>query len=151
MEDPREDWPRLGSYVVSARKGAGFGTRRAFAVAIGVTDRTLGKLEVGERVGADTLAAVADGVGWTPDSPRRILAGGEPVAPGSRHGQLRPAPPPLTEEGEPGDAASGMFPDDETLQAIWRLHEPVEVRESLVATIRALRRESQGNRRSEAG
>jgi transcriptional regulator with XRE-family HTH domain len=78
MNSPREDWPRLGSYVVSARKAAGYKDRRALERATGISERTLGKLENGLRVGADTLAAVAEKVHWTPDSPRLVLAGGEP-------------------------------------------------------------------------
>lgn len=89
----REDWPRLGTYVVSARKSAGFSTRRAFATAVGVTDRTLGKLEGGERVSPDTLAAVADAVGWTPDSPQLVLSGREPVRTDSTHPHAAPFPP----------------------------------------------------------
>ncbi len=78
MNSPREDWPRLGSYVVSARKAAGYKDRRALERATGISERTLGKLENGQRVSADTLAAVAEKVHWTPDSPRLVLAGGEP-------------------------------------------------------------------------
>ncbi len=78
MNSPREDWHRLGSYVVSARKAAGYKDRRALERATGISERTLGKLENGQRVSADTLAAVAEKVHWTPDSPRLVLAGGEP-------------------------------------------------------------------------
>jgi transcriptional regulator with XRE-family HTH domain len=74
-----EDWDRLASYVTSARLAAGFRDIRTFAAATGITERTLGKLERGERVSAATLAVVADHVGWTPDSPRSVLAGREPV------------------------------------------------------------------------
>jgi transcriptional regulator with XRE-family HTH domain len=105
MNQPREDWPRLGSYVISARKTAGFRTRRAFAAAIGVTDRTLAKLERGGRVGVDTLAAVAAGVGWTPDSPRRILAGGEPL-PAAARAQLAPVPERGTVPADPAGTAA---------------------------------------------
>lgn len=81
MGQSREDLQRLASYVISARIAAGYGTRKEFAEAIGVTARTLGKLETAaERVSPDTLARVAKGVGWTPDSPARILAGLEPRA-----------------------------------------------------------------------
>jgi transcriptional regulator with XRE-family HTH domain len=104
MNQPREDWPRLGSYVISARKAAGFRTRRAFAAAIGVTDRTLAKLEGGERVGVDTLAAVAAGVGWTPDSPRRILARREPLL-------LSAVPPPLVPVPEQGAGRPDLVED----------------------------------------
>lgn len=79
MKHTREDLARLASYVISARIKAGYPTRQEFAAAIGVTARTLGKLETGaEEVSADTLARVCAGVGWTPDSPALILAGKEP-------------------------------------------------------------------------
>lgn len=84
MRQPREDLQRLATYVISARISAGYQTRKEFAAAIGVTARTLGKLETGsERVSADTLVRVAKGVGWTPDSPMRILSGREPLEQGS--------------------------------------------------------------------
>jgi hypothetical protein len=54
--------------------------RRAFAEATGVTERTLGKLEKGQRVSASTLGMVENELGWVPGSCRRILAGGEPNA-----------------------------------------------------------------------
>jgi hypothetical protein len=84
------DWNRLASFVVSARVAAGYKERRAFARAIGVTERTLGKLENGYSVSAPTLASVEQGVGWKPDSARRVLHGGEPdtVSP-SAHGRPR--------------------------------------------------------------
>ena len=127
MNQSREDWPRLGSYVVSARKSAGFGTRRAFATAIGVTDRTLGKLEGGERVGNDTLAAVAEAVGWTPDSPRRILAGDEPR---TLRSSGHPDAPPLHQDArQDADVrrviAARLFPGDRLKQSIFCLIDPV--------------------------
>jgi transcriptional regulator with XRE-family HTH domain len=79
MPRTNEDWPRLASYVVSARIAAGFKDRRALSAATGVTDRTLGKLETGNRVSPDTLAAIEIAVGWRPDSARTVLNGGEPV------------------------------------------------------------------------
>ena len=52
--------------------------RRAFAEATGVTERTLGKLENGQRVSPSTLGMVENRLGWAPGSCRRLLAGGEP-------------------------------------------------------------------------
>lgn len=79
QQQPREDLARLASYVISARIAAGYATRKDFAAAIGVTARTLGKLETAsEPVSSDTLARVANGLGWTPDSPARVLTGLEP-------------------------------------------------------------------------
>jgi hypothetical protein len=54
--------------------------RRAFAEATGVTERTLGKLENGQRVSPSTLGVVENHLGWAPGSCRRVLAGGEPNA-----------------------------------------------------------------------
>lgn len=81
MADP--NLQRLGDYVVARRIALGMRDRRAFAVATGVTDRTLGKLENGKHVSASTLGAVENQLGWAPGSCRRILEGGEPsVVPG---------------------------------------------------------------------
>ena len=74
----RENWRRLADYVVAGRVALGLRDRRALAAATGVTERTLGKLENGQRVSASTLAAIENQLGWAPGSCRRILAGGEP-------------------------------------------------------------------------
>lgn len=96
MRQPPEDWQRLADHVRAARRDAGFPTRRALAAATGITDRTLGKLERGERVGTETLAAVARAVGWPPEGPRRVLAGrtvhGEPAAADRPRPQLAEVP-----------------------------------------------------------
>jgi hypothetical protein len=73
-----EDWRRLADYVIARRVELNMRDRRAFAEATGVTDRTLGKLENGQRVSASTLGVVENQLGWAPGSCRRILAGGEP-------------------------------------------------------------------------
>ncbi len=75
-----EDWRRLADYVIARRVELHMMDRRSFAAATGVTDRTLGKLENGQRVSASTLGAVENQLGWAPGSCRRILAGGEPLA-----------------------------------------------------------------------
>jgi hypothetical protein len=75
-----EDWRRLADYVVARRVELGLRDRRALATATGVTDRTLGKLENGQRVSASTLGVIDNHLGWAPGSCRRILAGGEPEA-----------------------------------------------------------------------
>jgi transcriptional regulator with XRE-family HTH domain len=75
-----ENWRRLADYVVARRVALGMRDRRALAAATGVTERTLGKLENGQRVSASTLGAIENQLGWAPGSWRRILAGGEPVA-----------------------------------------------------------------------
>ena len=75
-----ENWRRLADYVVAGRVALGLRDRRALAAATGVTERTLGKLENGQRVSASTLAAIENQLGWAPGSCRRILAGGEPAS-----------------------------------------------------------------------
>jgi hypothetical protein len=75
---PGEDWRRLADYVVARRVELGMRDRRALGAATGVTDRTLGKLENGQRVSASTLAVIENELGWAPGSARRVLAGGEP-------------------------------------------------------------------------
>jgi transcriptional regulator with XRE-family HTH domain len=135
MSQPREDWQRLADYVISARIAAGHETTRAFARATGITERTLGKLENAQPVGPETLAVVAKTVGWTPDSPRRILGRGEPEP-------LRPAPepPPRPEFDfsipEPSEAARFLFPGDLTKQRIWDLPDVTE--DERTAMIRVL-------------
>jgi Helix-turn-helix len=76
---PGEDWRRLADYVVARRVELGMRDRRALAAATGVTDRTLGKLENGQRVSASTLAVIENELGWAPGSARRVLTGGEPI------------------------------------------------------------------------
>jgi Helix-turn-helix len=76
---PGEDWRRLADYVIARRVELGMRDRRAFAAATGVTDRTLGKLENGQRVSASTLGVIENRLGWAPGSCRRVLAGGQPA------------------------------------------------------------------------
>jgi hypothetical protein len=73
-----EDWRRLADYVVARRVELGMRDRRAFAEATGVTERTLGKLENGQRVSPSTLGMVENRLGWGPGSCRRVMAGEEP-------------------------------------------------------------------------
>jgi hypothetical protein len=83
-----EDWQRLADYVVARRVELGMRDRRAFAEATGVTERTLGKLENGQRVSPSTLGMVENRLGWAPGSCRRILGGGEPTAGSPSLGQV---------------------------------------------------------------
>src|SRR6204780_5793007 len=84
-----EDWRRLADYVVARRVELGMRDRRAFAEATGVTERTLGKLENGQRVSPSTLGMVENRLGWAPGSCRRILAGGGTKAGGQDPGHGR--------------------------------------------------------------
>ncbi|WP_086848348.1 helix-turn-helix domain-containing protein [Amycolatopsis kentuckyensis] len=71
------DWPRLGAYVTSRRSEL-YKTVRDFSKAVGISEKTLGKLELGQSVSRTTLAAVERAFGWAPGSCAAILAGGEP-------------------------------------------------------------------------
>jgi len=90
-----EDWLRLADYVVARRVELGMRDRRAFAQATGVTERTIGKLENGQRVSPSTLAMVENRLGWAPGSCRRILAGGEPTVPSTDRGHAEYEDPTL--------------------------------------------------------
>lgn len=108
-----EDWRRLADYVVARRVGLHMRDRRAFAQATGVTDRTLGKLENGQRVSPSTLAMVENQLGWGPGSCRRILAGGGPVIEPADHDQDEYDDPTLrhlaSTPGLPPDVVRGLI------------------------------------------
>lgn len=71
---------RLKEAVVAARIAAGFNSRTELANAAGLSLRSVDKLEQGKPgVGRRTLQRVADVLpGWTSDTPRDILDGGDP-------------------------------------------------------------------------
>jgi Helix-turn-helix len=121
-----EEWRRLADYVVARRVELGMRDRRALAAATDVTDRTLGKLENGQRVSPSTLGVIENVLGWAPGSCRRILAGGEPHA--------------LS-----GPAGSGDY-DDPTLQHLASTPGlPPEVVRGLVALARNWRQDDDGS------
>jgi hypothetical protein len=107
-----EDWLRLADYVVARRVELGMRDRRAFAQATGVTERTLGKLENGQRVSPSTLAMVENRLGWAPGSCRRILAGGEPTVGSTDRGPAEYEDPTLwhiaSTPGLPPDVVRGL-------------------------------------------
>lgn len=74
-----EDWLRLADYVVTERVRRGLDLR-GLAMKIKVSERTLGKLENGQRVSRDTLAAIELAFNWPPGTCRSILLGGQPPA-----------------------------------------------------------------------
>jgi Helix-turn-helix len=125
---PSEDWRRLADYVVARRVELGMRDRRAFAAATGVTDRTLGKLENGQRVSASTLGVIENRLGWAPGSCRRILAGGQPVLAASalpeaeyddptlRHIAATPGLPPDVVRGLIALARNWRAEDEETAE-----------------------------------
>jgi Helix-turn-helix len=109
-----EDWRRLADYVVARRVELGLRDRRALAAATGVTDRTLGKLENGQRVSASTLGVIDNNLGWAPGSCRRILSGGEPEVIGTaRHDMAGYEDPTLRHLAEtpglPPDVVRGLI------------------------------------------
>ena len=118
-----EDWRRLADYVVARRVELHMRDRRALAEATGVTDRTLGKLENGQRVSPSTLGMVETQLGWAPGSCRRILAGGEPVTEPAGHGQEEYDDPTLrhlaSTPGLPPDVVRGLI----ALARNWRQSE----------------------------
>ena len=70
---------RLGELVRERRRALGYRTVEDFAVATGVSRRTLGTLERGEaRVSDDTAAAIERILRWAPGSVEAILQGGRP-------------------------------------------------------------------------
>src|SRR5579859_5136383 len=108
-----EDWKRLADYVVARRVELHMRDRRAFAEATGVTDRTLGKLENGQRVSPSTLGMVENQLGWAPGSCRRILAGREPIIEPAIHEQDEYDDPTLrhlaSTPGLPPDVVRGLI------------------------------------------
>jgi hypothetical protein len=108
-----DDWRRLADYVIARRMRLGMRDRRALAAATGVTDRTLGKLENGQRVSASTLGVIENQLGWEPGSCRKILAGGEPVLGHDEQGGADYEDPTLrylaSTPGLPPDVVRGMI------------------------------------------
>jgi transcriptional regulator with XRE-family HTH domain len=121
-----ENWRRLADYVVARRVALGMRDRRALAAATGVTERTLGKLENGQRVSASTLGAIENQLGWAPGSWRRILAGGEPVAATAPAGEQEPGDSTLdylaSTPGLPPEVVRGLI----ALARNWREGEAAE-------------------------
>jgi len=107
-----EDWQRLADYVVARRVELGMRDRRAFAEATGVTERTLGKLENGQRVSPSTLGMVDNRLGWATGSCRRVLAGGEPTVVSPDRGRPEHEDPTLwhlaSTPGLPPDVVRGL-------------------------------------------
>ncbi|MCP9976414.1 helix-turn-helix domain-containing protein [Actinomadura madurae] len=91
-----EDWQRLADHVVTERVRRGLDLR-SLAAETKVSERTLGKLESGQRVSRDTLAAIELAFDWPPGTCRGILLGGQsPAAP---------------EQTQPPAKRNGDYPD----------------------------------------
>ncbi len=133
-----ENWRRLADYVVARRVALGMRDRRALAAATGVTERTLGKLENGQRVSASTLGAIENQLGWAPGSCRRILAGGEPVA-----GSEPAAGPAQSGDKEAGDSTLEYLASTPGL--------PPEVVRGLIALARNWREREAASGEEESG
>jgi Helix-turn-helix len=107
-----EDWRRLADYVVARRVKLGMRDRRAFAETTGLTERTLGKLENGQRVSPSTLGMVENRLGWAPGSCRRTLEGGEPNVESPELGHAEQGDPTLwhiaSTPGLPPDVVRGL-------------------------------------------
>lgn len=74
-----EDRVRLGKFVMARRIKMGYRERIDWAAAIGISSKTLGKLERGQYVGPGTLAEVEIFFGWAPGDCQVIMRGGEPT------------------------------------------------------------------------
>ncbi|MCP9963939.1 helix-turn-helix transcriptional regulator [Actinomadura madurae] len=108
-----EDWQRLADHVVTERVRRGLDLR-SLAAETKVSERTLGKLESGQRVSRDTLAAIELAFDWPPGTCRGILLGGQsPAAP---------------EQTQPPAKRNGDYPDwvagDRFLQHIYDYDDP---------------------------
>ncbi|MFG3585036.1 helix-turn-helix transcriptional regulator [Streptomyces sp. NPDC047990] len=84
--EPERDWERLGHAFAEARKEAAL-TQVQVAQSLSVTRTPIQAIERGRQPNGSpfnkvtsTMRAYARLVGWTEDSPARILAGEEPVA-----------------------------------------------------------------------
>jgi transcriptional regulator with XRE-family HTH domain len=75
-----QDWGRLGTAVMEARKAAGL-SQVELANEAGLSRSAVQSIERGRSFGAPQLShrSVAQVLGWTPDSVAAILAGGEPT------------------------------------------------------------------------
>jgi hypothetical protein len=75
-----QDWARLAAAVQAARPGLKLDSHIALLEAIGVSDKTLRRLmEEHLPLRQDTLRKIERGLGWTPYSANRVLAGDEPT------------------------------------------------------------------------
>lgn len=72
------DWKNLAQHVISRRVELGYRSTRHLAKVAGITEKTMGRLELGYSVRSGTLAAVERVLGWAPGSMDALLAGGEP-------------------------------------------------------------------------
>jgi transcriptional regulator with XRE-family HTH domain len=72
------DYDRLADYVLSRRTVLGI-DRAGVAGRMGVSTKTVERIELSRSVRSGTLAKLELALGWTPGSARRVLDGGEPT------------------------------------------------------------------------
>jgi hypothetical protein len=121
---PAEARERLGRAVAEAREAAGYRSRPAFvAAADGVNAKSLELLERGEPgVGPLVLNAVADALpGWTRDTPRTILEGGDPPSPAGQAGPLQEAGERTLADLKRDIIASDALTEDEKLAMLEKI------------------------------
>ncbi|WP_181785593.1 helix-turn-helix domain-containing protein [Streptomyces phytophilus] len=123
-----KDWKRLGLAVKHARDDRGM-TQADLAEATGQDASTIQNLETG-RFGKgfsrvpSSARLVAAYFGWTDDSPRRILDGGDPVP-------LNPPSPTRPEAAAPAEGGEPVFRDPR-YQAIIDSALPYEERAQMI-------------------
>jgi len=125
------DRKRLAHFVVARRMELGITDRRALSKLTSISDRTIGKLELGQPVSQSTLGMVENVLGWEPGSAQRTLEGGTPAVKDSEQG---------TPQQQPAYS-------DPVLQQIWELDLPESVRRGMIAFAEASR-EQEGSRRT---
>lgn len=122
-----EDWERLADHVVARRRQLGMLTRGDLRDAVGdVSYRTLGALETGRKVNANTLGAIETTLLWRPGSARAVLRGGDPdLVPGS------PGADKAAVDQRPGIVRDNW--DDPQVRQLWELqHIPEAAKLTLV-------------------
>jgi hypothetical protein len=105
----------------------GYSDTRSFAEAIGLHERTIGRLETGHSVGRNTLVKIETFFGWEPQSAEAILAGGDPQEVGAA------AAGTSMSEDDPGDLA----PLDDVEQKIWDIKPLGDARRTHILFYRA--------------
>lgn len=73
------DWKNVAHHVVRRRVELGYKSTRQLARAVGITEKTIGRLEAGESVRSSTVAAVERQLQWAPGSAEAMLNGGQPI------------------------------------------------------------------------
>ncbi len=109
MQMSPPDWPRLGRYVRERRAELGL-TQEEVATRGGPSTATLRLIEGGEHgpFRAKSLRQLADALHWTPESPRAILTGREPVEVADGHPPVSVSTDPEPTEAEPAPVSPAV-------------------------------------------